>query len=181
MAARFRIAGRQRILHDDFASTAIYATRIKLNVEFGLWVSRGAHVGHLGGNNVHDETSNFPNTQLYITQADFDFRTDKSKPKELKTFIDTARKNLIPNRDRLHFIKDGDEDLPGVNAILAPGHTVGHTIFMINSGKSALLHRRSSAPSDLVTGETVNRICVRHRSQAIRPESGQDANHAGGE
>ena len=70
-------------------------------------------------------TSNFPNAQFYITQADFDFWTDESKPKEMKTFIDTARKNLLPNKDRLHFIKDGSEVLPGVHAILAPGHTVG--------------------------------------------------------
>ena len=99
-----------------------------------------AHIDHLGGNNADDGTSNFPNAQFYITQADFDFWTDESKPKELKTFIDTARKNLIPNKDRLHFIKDSDEVLPGVHAILAPGHTVGHTIFMINSGKESLCY-----------------------------------------
>ena len=48
----------------------------------------------LGGNDQDDGTSNFPNAQFYITQADFDFWTDESKPKEMKTFIDTARKNL---------------------------------------------------------------------------------------
>ncbi len=35
------------------------------------------------------------------------------------------------------FIKDGQEFLPGIQAISAPGHTVGHTIYMITSdGKS---------------------------------------------
>ena len=58
----------------------------------------------------------------------------------MKTFIDTARKDLLPNKDRLHFIKDGSEVLPGVQAILAPGHTVGHTIFMISSGKGSLCY-----------------------------------------
>src|SRR6266508_3218646 len=48
-----------------------------------------------------------------------------------------ARKNLMPVRDRIVFIKDGQEFLPGVQAIAAPGHTVGHTIFMVtSSGKS---------------------------------------------
>ena len=48
-----------------------------------------------------------------------------------------ARKNLMPVRDRIVFIKDNQEFLPGVTAIAAPGHTVGHTIFMVNSkGKS---------------------------------------------
>jgi glyoxylase-like metal-dependent hydrolase (beta-lactamase superfamily II) len=37
----------------------------------------------------------------------------------------------------LVFIKDGQEFLPGVQAVAAPGHTVGHTIFMVTSaGKS---------------------------------------------
>jgi glyoxylase-like metal-dependent hydrolase (beta-lactamase superfamily II) len=48
-----------------------------------------------------------------------------------------ARKNLLPVRDRLVFYKDGQEVLPGITAMAAPGHTVGHHIFMINSdGKS---------------------------------------------
>ena len=55
----------------------------------------------------------------------------------LKDFVVHARKNLLPVRDRIVFIKDGQEFLPGVQAIAAPGHTVGHTIFMVTSaGKS---------------------------------------------
>ena len=43
----------------------------------------------------------------------------------------------MPVRDRIVFIKDGQEFRPGVQAIAAPGHTVGHTIFMVTSaGKS---------------------------------------------
>jgi glyoxylase-like metal-dependent hydrolase (beta-lactamase superfamily II) len=55
----------------------------------------------------------------------------------LKDFVVHARKNLMPVRDRIVFIKDGQEFLPGVQAIAAPGHTVGHTIFTVTSaGKS---------------------------------------------
>jgi hypothetical protein len=49
---------------------------------------------------------------------------NESKLKDMKAFIETARKNLLPNKDRLHFVKDGQEVLPGVHAIYAPGHTV---------------------------------------------------------
>jgi glyoxylase-like metal-dependent hydrolase (beta-lactamase superfamily II) len=49
----------------------------------------------------------------------------------------TARKNLPPYRDRLVFIKDGQEVLPGVHAIHTPRHTIGHTAYVIaSSGKS---------------------------------------------
>ena len=37
-----------------------------------------------------------------------------------------AKKNLLPNRDRIVFYKDGQEVIPGVQAMHTPGHTVGH-------------------------------------------------------
>lgn len=77
----------------------------------------------------------FPNAQVYISQADIEFWTDEKKMDgPLKDFIAHARKNLMPVRDRIVFFKDGQEFLPGVTAIAAPGHTFGHHIFMIQSG-----------------------------------------------
>ena len=97
-----------------------------------------AHIDHIGG--VVDESGKvlFPNAQYYIAQSDLDFWTDEAKAGgPMKDFIAHARKNLMPVRDRIVFFKDGQEFLPGVQAISAPGHTVGHTIFMVTSnGKS---------------------------------------------
>jgi len=97
-----------------------------------------AHIDHIGGIVGADGKPLFPNAQYYITQADFDFWTDEGKlGGPFKDFIVHARKNLLPVRDRIVFIKDGQEFLPGVQAIAAPGHTVGHTIFTVSSaGKS---------------------------------------------
>jgi glyoxylase-like metal-dependent hydrolase (beta-lactamase superfamily II) len=94
-----------------------------------------AHIDHIGG--VVDDAGKvlFPNAQYYIAQSDLDYWTDEGKlggPN--KDFIVHARKNLLPVRDRIVFFKDGQEFLPGIQAIAAPGHTVGHTIFMISSG-----------------------------------------------
>ena len=97
-----------------------------------------AHVDHIGGIVDASDKPLFPNAQYYIAQSDFDFWTDEGKlggPK--KDDVLHARKNLLPVRDRLVFFKDGQEFLPGVQAMAAPGHTVGHTIFMVTSaGKS---------------------------------------------
>ena len=97
-----------------------------------------AHIDHIGG--VVDESGKvlFPNAQFYIAQSDFDYWTDESRMgSPLKDFVVHARKNLLPVRDRLVFYKDGQEFLPGIQALAAPGHTVGHHIFMISSeGKS---------------------------------------------
>ena len=100
-----------------------------------------AHIDHCGGCMADDGSRNFPNAQYYITQADYDFWTDEKKVgPDFKVFWETAMKNLAPNRDRIVFIKDGQEFLPGIQAIAAPGHTVGHTIFMISSGGKQLCY-----------------------------------------
>ncbi len=100
-----------------------------------------AHVDHCGGCMADDGTRNFPNAQYYISQADYDFWTDeKNGPPALKDFFATAKKNLVPNRNRMIFYKDGQEFLPGITALSAPGHTIGHTIFMISSGKQQLCY-----------------------------------------
>jgi glyoxylase-like metal-dependent hydrolase (beta-lactamase superfamily II) len=93
------------------------------------------HIDHIGGVVGEDGKSLFPNAQFYIAESDFIYWMDydKAGPK-LKDFVDHARKNLTPVRDRLVFYKNEQEFLPGVTALAAPGHTVGHTIFMISSG-----------------------------------------------
>ncbi len=94
-----------------------------------------AHIDHVGG--IVDEAGKplFPNAEVWLAQSDFDFWTDEAKlGSPLKMFIEHARRNLLPVRDRIKFFKDGQEFLPGVQAIAAPGHTVGHTVFMISSG-----------------------------------------------
>lgn len=101
-----------------------------------------AHIDHCGGNCDDSGKSHFPNAQFYIAQSDFDYWTNPATvPDAFKpAFLDTAVKNLPPIRDRLHFIKDGAEVVPGVHAIAAYGHTVGHTIFMIDSGGKQLCY-----------------------------------------
>jgi glyoxylase-like metal-dependent hydrolase (beta-lactamase superfamily II) len=106
-------------------------------------VATHAHCDHVWGIMADDGGRNFPNAQIYISQADFEYWTDEAKlalkdPAYMKPFVEGARKNLIPNRDRMVFFKDGQEFLPGIQALSAPGHTVGHTIFMISSDGKTL-------------------------------------------
>lgn len=99
-----------------------------------------AHIDHIGGMADQRGRRLFPNAKVYISQADFDFWTDEKKLSDdkVKAFVKHARDNLLPYRDRITFIKDGQEFLPGITALSAPGHTVGHTIFMIQSDNQKL-------------------------------------------
>ncbi|PKU26122.1 MBL fold metallo-hydrolase [Telmatospirillum siberiense] len=100
------------------------------------------HIDHIGGIMADNGKSHFPNAQIYMPEVEFKFWTDESKlaladPDYMKPFVAAARKNLLGHGEKVVFIKDGQEFLPGIQAIFTPGHTVGHTIYMISSeGKS---------------------------------------------
>ena len=103
-----------------------------------------AHIDHCGGLVGDDGKRNFPNAQYFIGEADFNYWTDDAViPKNYParpSFLGQARKNLLPVKDAMHFYKDNEQILPGVTALSAPGHTVSHTIFMIESGGKQLCY-----------------------------------------
>jgi len=97
------------------------------------------HIDHIGGLADDKGKRYFPNATVWITKADYDFWTDESKLSgDLKLFIQHARQNLLPYKDRIKWIEDGKDVVPGVQAIVSPGHTVGHSIFIIKSGDKTL-------------------------------------------
>ncbi len=100
------------------------------------------HIDHAGGIMSADgQTRLFPNAQIYTTEADFKYWTNEQligTPAEFSAR--TAMKNLLPNKDRLVMYKDGQEIFPGIQAIYSPGHTVGHSSFLITSGDKSLCY-----------------------------------------
>lgn len=98
------------------------------------------HPDHAGGLVDAEGKSVFPNAQVYVNEADFKFWTDEKnlENKDLKAFIELARTNLLPHKDKMTFIKGGQEVITGITAVDAPGHTLGHTIFTISSGGKTL-------------------------------------------
>lgn len=98
------------------------------------------HPDHAGGLVDGAGKSVFPNAQVYVNETDFKFWTDEKnlENKDLKAFIELARTNLLPHKDKITFIKGGQEVITGVTAVDAPGHTLGHTIFMVASGGKTL-------------------------------------------
>lgn len=85
----------------------------------------------------------FPNAQVVLSEADLRFWTDdgnKRGPAFMTAFIDGAKKNLAPYRDRMVMARDGAEVAPGITAIAAPGHTVGHTVYAASSAGQSLVY-----------------------------------------
>lgn len=113
-----------------------------------------AHPDHCWGLIAADGTPNYPNAQIVLTQADFDFWTDEAKAATgdmMKAMIGGTRRNLVPVRERITFIADGQEVVPGIRAMAAPGHTVGHTAFVIASGGKTLVNTGDVAHHHIVS------------------------------
>jgi glyoxylase-like metal-dependent hydrolase (beta-lactamase superfamily II) len=101
-----------------------------------------AHIDHTGGLADAKGKRFFPNATVHVSKADYDFWTDEKNisPLASKEFIAHARQNLLPYKGRIKFIEDGKDVIPGVQAMAVPGHTVGHTIFIIKSGSKSLVY-----------------------------------------
>lgn len=98
-----------------------------------------AHIDHCWGIIGADGKPNFPNAQVFLSKADFDYWAGDERQGAqgwVGDFARGARRNLAPVRDRITFVEDGKEVVPGVIAVAAPGHTVGHTVYAIQSGNS---------------------------------------------
>jgi glyoxylase-like metal-dependent hydrolase (beta-lactamase superfamily II) len=84
----------------------------------------------------------FPNAELIVHEVEAAFWLDRTPmpddSERIQRNTRAQRAVIAPYRDRIRRIKDG-EVLPGVTATLRPGHTPGHTNWLIQSGGERLL------------------------------------------
>jgi glyoxylase-like metal-dependent hydrolase (beta-lactamase superfamily II) len=100
-----------------------------------------AHPDHCWALINEEGRPNFPNAQVFLSKADFDFWTDEGKLQAggiIKDFVAGTRPQLLPLRQRITFIDGGKEAVPGVTAFASPGHTVGHRHYVVASGPETL-------------------------------------------
>ena len=84
----------------------------------------------------------YPNAQLVVHEREARFWLGRTIPPDdterLRRNTEGARRTSAPYRDRMRTVADG-EVLPGVSAVLLPGHTPGHTGWLVRSGADAVL------------------------------------------
>jgi glyoxylase-like metal-dependent hydrolase (beta-lactamase superfamily II) len=105
--------------------------------EIDILVLSHAHPDHCWGTMREDGTPTFPNAAIYMSEQELRF-WESCTDADMGEVVKGVAKHLAPLRDRIRFFTDGDEFLPGLRAIAAPGHTPGHTIFTISSGDEHL-------------------------------------------
>lgn len=96
-----------------------------------------AHVDHCGGILDDSGNPNFPNAEILLAKEEYDYFADN--PSGVGPNFDCARRTLRPVRDRIRFIRDGEEVLPGITAIVSPGHSPAHMMFSVRSGDDHMI------------------------------------------
>lgn len=99
------------------------------------------HRDHYGGLVDDEGNAAFPNAELILHDKEASFWLDsrlEDMPARARRYGDSTRQVLSLYADRLRRVKD-NEGLPGVSAHLAPGHTPGHTCWLVQSGGQSLL------------------------------------------
>lgn len=129
LAANLRAAGYKPAQVDD-----ILLTHMHPDHEGGL-VANGHRV--------------FPNATVYASEKDADFWLSKANmdkaavhsASEPKIFFQDAIASLKPyvNAGKVHWFNHNSEVVPGVYSIASPGHTMGHTAYLVQSKGQKLL------------------------------------------
>lgn len=105
-------------------------------------LSTHLHPDHVGGLVDGEGRAVFRNAELVVHAAEPRFWSDDAVQAKLsdqdRQFMDLARATMRAYGNRMREITDG-EVLPGITAMPAPGHTPGHTGYLVASGDDALL------------------------------------------
>jgi glyoxylase-like metal-dependent hydrolase (beta-lactamase superfamily II) len=102
------------------------------------------HLDHVGGL-IKDGKMAFPNAVLRASQQEADYWLSKAKmaaaPADAKDGFANAQQALGPYIAAARFKPfNGDVELvPGVRSVVTPGHTPGHSLYMVESGGEKLL------------------------------------------
>jgi len=126
-----------------------------------------AHPDHIGGTLDESGRIAFPNARFVMLRAEFDYWREEAVQARLaagelygagpveQLILDWFRKYLPPIESRLELLEGDAEVAPGIHAIPATGHTPGHLVVMVSSGRQQLLYAGDA---------------ILHPAQAGRPE-----------
>jgi len=103
------------------------------------------HPDHTNGIRNADGSMAFPNAEIMVPAKDWEFWTSdenaaKAQSNEMmKNYFANVKKIYAGIESKVTKYDWGKEVIPGITSVEAPGHTPGHTAFVIASGGSKIL------------------------------------------
>jgi glyoxylase-like metal-dependent hydrolase (beta-lactamase superfamily II) len=100
------------------------------------------HIDHVGGLYTPEGSALFPDAEMVVSEADVGFWSNNEimakAPDNAKGFFTIAQDALKAYEGRIKTISGEADVAPGISAMPLPGHTPGHTGFVISSGDDSL-------------------------------------------
>ena len=101
------------------------------------------HPDHINGIKNKDNALIFPNAEIMVPEAEWAFWNDdanmRAAPEGLKIAFHNVRRIFTDIAKDVTHYRPGKEVAGGIEALDAAGHTPGHTVFALQSGKDALM------------------------------------------
>ncbi|WP_436637375.1 MBL fold metallo-hydrolase [Microbaculum sp. FT89] len=100
------------------------------------------HPDHIGGIATKNGAAAFANAQLVVCGDDWDFWMSpenlNNAAEVAKPFFHAAQAAATPYAKTVRKIGPDEEVVPGIRSVALPGHTPGHTGYMVSSGNDTL-------------------------------------------
>jgi glyoxylase-like metal-dependent hydrolase (beta-lactamase superfamily II) len=101
------------------------------------------HGDHINGLRRKDGAAVFPNAEVMVPAAEWAFWMDEGQmsraPEGMRGAFQGVHRVFDPMAKDVKQYEPGKEIVPGVTTVAAPGHTPGHTAYMISSGSGKLM------------------------------------------
>jgi glyoxylase-like metal-dependent hydrolase (beta-lactamase superfamily II) len=84
----------------------------------------------------------YPNAELIVSSTEYNWWTEPGRVEKLPDGRKPAGKRIgdvFPTWKNWKLVEDNAEVAPGVRLLAAPGHTPGHSAFLVTSGKDQLM------------------------------------------
>jgi glyoxylase-like metal-dependent hydrolase (beta-lactamase superfamily II) len=101
------------------------------------------HRDHINGLRLRSGDATFPTAEIMVPAREWAFWMDDARmnnaPEPMRPAFQVARRVFAPMAKIVKQYDWSQEVVPGITAMPAPGHTPGHTVFVVSSGSAKLL------------------------------------------
>ena len=132
--------GNKNVLIDTGYGSNVFTNLNSLDVQenqVDVILLTHMHGDHIGGL-LKDGKAAFPNAELYVSQIEHDYWMSTENNANIRDIFE-AYKSKLRLFEPVDIESDKQNLFAGFQGIKAYGHTPGHTVFMIESGKERLL------------------------------------------
>lgn len=149
------MAGRHRVLVDTGAGPLTPSTgRLPAGLaavgltpaDIDTVILSHGHPDQIGGTTDGRDQLSFPQARYVMSRAEWAFWASEANLATLEELLVTSARTHLPAlRGQLDLVDHDAEIVPGLRALLAPGHTPGHMALVVTSGTARLLYSADAA------------------------------------